>query len=243
MIRKKSRWRRLVALSRLRYWLEVVRGAAGNGARECPVCGYFGKFGTSGHPPRYDAECRRCGCLERHRLFYLAVKRLRLLSARQSVLHFAPETVIGDIVRQYDVTYQTADIIPGRASVVLDIQRIALPDRAIDVAIVNHVLEHVDDAAALSELYRVLRPGGRLIASVPIAEGWDRTYEDPAIAEEAGRETHFGQSDHVRYYGRDFRDRIMTAGFELQEFVCDGAESVRYSLLRGDRIFIGTKPE
>jgi SAM-dependent methyltransferase len=243
MITRRARLLRFVAPSRLRYWLEVACRASGTGVRECPICGYHGKFKAFGHPPRYNAECPDCRCLERHRLFYLAVQRLQLLSARQSVLHFAPEEVIGQIVRQYDVSYLTADIMAGRASLVLDIQRIALPDRALDLVIVNHVLEHVDDVAALSELYRILKPGGRVIASVPIVEGWDETYENPGVADEIGRDTHFGQSDHVRYYGRDFRNRITSAGFALQEFTVGGAESVRYSLLRGERIFIGTKPD
>jgi len=55
------------------------------------------------------------------------------------------------------------------------------------------------------------------------------------------RELHFGQSDHIRYYGRDFRDRFRDVGFTLREFVGTGEEAVTYSLLRGERVFIGEK--
>ncbi len=49
-----------------------------------------------------------------------------------------------------------------------DLQRIDLPDAAFDAAVCAEVLEHLDDdAAALGELHRVLRPGGVLLVTVP----------------------------------------------------------------------------
>lgn len=49
-----------------------------------------------------------------------------------------------------------------------DLERLSLPDDAFDAAVCAEVLEHLDDdAAALAELARVLRPGGLLIVTVP----------------------------------------------------------------------------
>jgi SAM-dependent methyltransferase len=49
-----------------------------------------------------------------------------------------------------------------------DLERLDLPDEAFDGAVCAEVLEHLDDdAAALGELARVLRPGGLLVVSVP----------------------------------------------------------------------------
>jgi SAM-dependent methyltransferase len=49
-----------------------------------------------------------------------------------------------------------------------DAARMALPDAAFDAAVSAEVLEHLDDdAAALAELARVLRPGGLLLVTVP----------------------------------------------------------------------------
>ena len=76
---------------------------------------------------------------------------------------------------------------------------------------------------------------------IPIIEGWTETYENPAIKSGRDREIHFGQNDHVRYYGRDFRDRVTAAGFSIQEFTADGADAVKYGLARGERLFVTTK--
>lgn len=45
--------------------------------------------------------------------------------------------------------------------------RIPWPDAAFGTICALDVLEHVDDRAALHELYRVLRPGGALLVAVP----------------------------------------------------------------------------
>jgi SAM-dependent methyltransferase len=49
-------------------------------------------------------------------------------------------------------------------------EKLPLPRASFDKAFCNHMLEHVlDDAAVVQELYRVLRPGGRVLIGVPLA--------------------------------------------------------------------------
>jgi SAM-dependent methyltransferase len=224
-----------------RYLFAIGRRLNGTRECQCPMCGFVGRFAGVGHPPRYDAICPNCGSAERHRLQYLAIARLELIAPSLRVLHFAPETCLAQWLRTQPVDYLTADLREGLADIRLDMENIALPDESFDRVIANHVLEHVDDKRAVREIFRILRKGGRLIATVPLIEGWDRTYEDAAIATAAEREVHYGQDDHVRYYGRDFRDRLAGAGFAVTEFTCDGAETIKFGLLRGERVFIGTK--
>jgi SAM-dependent methyltransferase len=225
---------------RVRYWAAVIRYLEGVHARECPLCGYRGGFAARGLPPRCDACCRRCGSLERHRLFYFALQS-RPLKPGSLILHFAPEPAVLFLLRRIGLV-KTADIEPGKAELALNIENVDLPAESFDVVVANHVLEHVDDSRAIAELSRILKPGGVLIVTVPLIEGWDTTYEHPAIRSPTDRHLHFDRYNHVRFYGRDFRDRIRRVGFTLAEFAASGEDCVRYGLLRGERVFFATKP-
>jgi SAM-dependent methyltransferase len=228
-------------LRAIRYQMTIIHRMKGKEVFECPICQYIGTFRAGGRIPRYNAACSRCGALERHRLVYLALQRRNLLSGLGKVLHFAPEVFLTDILRKSSESYRSADFEPGVADMVLNIEEIDLPDKSVDIVIANHVLEHVDDRAALREIWRILSDHGRLIVSVPLAGGCTKTYENPAITSPADRELHFGQADHLRYYGRDFTDRLSSAGFSIDEFTCDGPDTTKYALQRGDSVFIGSK--
>jgi len=210
---------------------------------ECPICHFVGRFKPFGLVPRSNAVCPKCGSLERHRLLCLALHERPLLSEADRVLHFAPEPCLSGIIRDKSASYQSADCKPQPGSIPLNIENIALPSSSVNVVIANHVLEHVDDEAALEEIKRILTPGGRLIAMVPIVEAWEHTYEDPQITQKPDRERHFAQSDHVRFYGRDFRERICSHGFDLEEFQADGPRSAQYGLNRGECVVIACKTE
>jgi len=51
----------------------------------------------------------------------------------------------------------------------------------VESVLCSHVLEHVNDTKALKSINRILKPKGKLIAMVPICEGWEKTYENIAI--------------------------------------------------------------
>jgi ubiquinone/menaquinone biosynthesis C-methylase UbiE len=96
-----------------------------------------------------------------------------------------------------------------------DLTALPFEDERFDVVFCNHVLEHIaDDLTAMRELYRVLKPGGWGIVQVPMKADLLETYEDLSITTTAEREKHFGQYDHVRWYGReDYFTRLAQAGF------------------------------
>lgn len=209
--------------------------------RKCPICGFSGNFKNSFGPTLVrDNVCAGCGSVSRHRLYWLWLNG-DLSKVREPILHFAAEKVFVNRFRENYQNYQTSDLIQD-ADLKLDIEDTMLPPDSYETVICNHVLEHVDDEKALSEIFRILRSGGRLICSVPIIEGWEDTYENKEILSDTDRERHFDQADHVRFYGRDFRDRLKAAGFkEIKEFTARGEESVKYGLVRGEKIFICSK--
>jgi Methyltransferase domain len=218
--------------------------AVGIAARLCPLCDYYGNFGVFGAPPRFDARCPSCASLERHRLIWLAIRRRGLLGPEHVMLHFSAEhplrVKIKPLVGRYETAEIRADIKPDH---VIDIEATGLPDACYDRIMCNHVLEHVDDARALAEIYRMLRPGGVAILTTPVVEGWAETYENPRVQTPLERLLHFGQEDHARFFGRDLRDRIKATGFALDEVVATEPDVHRFGLIRAEAVFIATKPE
>jgi predicted SAM-dependent methyltransferase len=92
-------------------------------------------------------------------------------------------------------------------------------DNTFDFFICSHVLEHIqNDIKAMSELYRVLKPGGKCIAMVPIALSLEEDYENPEITTAEGRWKHFGQDDHVRMYSKSgFVNKLASTGFLVHQ--------------------------
>jgi SAM-dependent methyltransferase len=207
-------------------------------SRTCNVCGYTGRFAAAGRPRRIDARCPKCGSAERYRLLTLWLDKHgpELQDAR--LLHFAPERGLTTLLKRRVKEYRSADITPGRADLVLDLEAISEPNSSYDCIVCSHVLEHVDDRKALKEIYRVLKPGGVALIMAPVIEGWKQTYENPNVRTPDERMRHYGQADHLRYYGADIRDRIKEVGFMLEEFTAEGEDVLTYALQRGEKVFV-----
>jgi len=80
------------------------------------------------------------------------------------------------------------------------------------------------------------------IIMVPIVEAWKQSYENDEVSTSRERDLHFGQFDHVRYYGADLRERIKAAGFELEEFTASPSDCVSFGLMRGETVFLASRP-
>jgi SAM-dependent methyltransferase len=184
----------------------------------CPLCGTrLRSFRTLDDPSMIDAECPVCGSLGRHRFLWHVLSLDGPGPAPgESLLHFAPEwPVERRLARQLGRGYLSADLRPGRAMRVLDLQSLALPDASFDWVLCSHVLEHVpDDRVALAEMRRVLRWRGRLLLQVPVRDGAP-TVEAPHDATPDYRRRHFGLDDHLRLFGDDLAHRIEASGFRV----------------------------
>lgn len=197
-------------------------------------------------------RCPRCGSLERHRLLIdFLFKRTDMLEAPLSVLHVAPEYGLQRrLLRLRNISYRSADLDSPLAMDSVDLLNMPYPDGSFDVVLCSHVLEHVaDDKLALREIRRVLVSGGRAIIMSPIDRDLPETFADPAVRAPDERHRVFGQSDHLRRYGRDFGARVAAEGFAVDvathidrfsadEIARQGLRRDSASLFREDDIFV-----
>ena len=138
------------------------------------------------------------------------------------ILHFSPEEELREWIQSIrsdaSIEYTTSNIVGDDVDTNQDLTNITLKTQ-FHVIICHRVLEHVlDDATAMSELFRVLVPGGVLSVSVPQSMQLAKTCEW-----DIPDETHHG---HVRHYGADFKDRLTNAGFRVidERWLLDQAE-------------------
>ncbi|MDD5670956.1 MAG: methyltransferase domain-containing protein [Candidatus Omnitrophica bacterium] len=214
---------------------------------QCPICGWrFRTMRPAGHPARLNALCPFCGSLERHRLLWLYLRnQTDFFDRPHKVLHFAPEPVFQKIFKDMpNLRYTSADLSSEIAMVRMDITHIPEENGAYDVILCTHVLEHIpDDRKAMNELYRVLKPGGWAILQVPILCG--KTFEDEKVVLPEERARIFGQKDHVRKYGIDYKDRLEGVGFKVKvdDYIKNlGENKIReYALMSGEAIYFCKK--
>jgi SAM-dependent methyltransferase len=137
--------------------------------RFCPFCGWRGfRFEPFGNAAthRQDAQCPICGSLERHRLAFVLLRNR--IARGQRVLHVAPEPMIIPWLVSLSSEYLNIDLqIPAMKQ--MDLTDLDISDGSKTLVWCSHVLGHIpDDQKALSEMYRVLEPGGVLVLQVPI---------------------------------------------------------------------------
>jgi predicted SAM-dependent methyltransferase len=197
--------------------------------RRCPFCGWFGyRFEPFGNAMvrRPDAQCPICGSLERHRAAFLLLRDR--IAPGQKVLHVAPEKLMIPWLVSLACEYLNVDL-HHPAMRRMDITATELPAASKTLVWCSHVLEHIpDDRKALSELFRILSPGGLLVLQVPI--GGDTTFEDPSVTTDEQRMKKFLQEDHVRLYGRDLKQRVTDVGFVCEMLTTADLPEVQQTL-------------
>lgn len=219
----------------------TVLDLLGSDRRECNVCGWRGghfypNTGTGYH--EQDTVCPGCLSLDRHRsLLALLLAETDAFGGGRRVVEVAPSPGFEALMRaQPGLDYTSFDLAPF-AMEQHDITAMNFADDSVDYFICFHVLEHLpNDAPAIAEIHRVLRPGGTAVLQVPLDWDAEQTREYPAPdPRECG---------HVRRYGRDFADKIAAPGLSVRHVsvseVFDAETVSRYGLST-EPIFFATK--
>jgi SAM-dependent methyltransferase len=167
--------------------------------------------------PYGTAPCPNCLSFERYRLLarWLRDETDFGRGGTTHVLDIAPTWAFQEFCRSYPlVDYLSIDIASPMAMRHMDIRDLDLPSDEFDWLFCYHVLEHIDDDdKALSELLRVLKPGGTAIICVPIR--CEVTVERSELTEQEAEDI-LTYDDHIRGYGRDFGEMLEAVGFTVE---------------------------
>ena len=188
---------------------------------ECNICNsHLKRWCLYGDKNKKNSMCPVCYSFGRQRfLWYCIENNIIEIKPEFRILHLAPEICLRNVFKKITQKnhYITGDLNKEEEEVDIkvDITNITQPDSSYDLIICSHVMEHVpDDNQALSEFYRVLKNGSKLIMQVPLSDN-EQTYENNNIITPEERESAYGQSDHLRLYGLDIINKIRSHGYNL----------------------------
>jgi Methyltransferase domain len=179
----------------------------------CNLCRWHGDaFLGEAHPEA--AACPRCGSMARDRFLFWCFVRRTPPALGMRVLETSPRPGADyrrAMRRWFD--YRCSDDERARRGTLhVDLQAIEPADRSVDVLLARHVLEHVPDTErALTEIWRILAPGGRMYLQVPVLQG--------TTAPPAGPELHRDDTGVFWRFGYDLTPRLRAAGFATTALV------------------------
>lgn len=216
------------ALRKALKWLRPTRFRIG--LWPCPACGKH--LQVKLHDHEMAVRCAHCGASA------VSQSILEVLIAQcpgiadLDALELSSRGPLARWLRQHAGSLVLSEYMPGQVPGTVvdgvrheDVQQLSFADARFDLVTSTEVFEHVaDDARGFAEVYRVLRPRGRFVFTVPLSDT-PVTHERALVRD--GEVVHldtpayhadsFSGSERVlcfRDYGRDIVDRLRAAGFE-----------------------------
>ena len=220
-----------------------------------PTCNLCGFPVLRLHPGDAGQRCLRCLSTFRHRAVGAILQRLGVdrhaqvyeLSSRGALCRYLRRTFAHVTVSELFDDVPAGDFRAGVQC--QDVQRLTYADAAFDLVTSTEVFEHVaDDRRAFAEVYRVLRPGGFVVFTVPLVEARP-TLERARI--ENGVVVHLVEPEYhgdrlrgrgrilaFRTYGLDILERLSAAGFTAR---VERVEDAAHAIADG-KVVVGRKP-
>lgn len=219
----------------------------------CNLCGWpVVRYSKSWHGSR----CVRCLSTQVHRAAGRCVQQLNLprtasvyeLSSRGALFRFLQLRF-----SQFYCSEYFDDVAPGNSKqgvICQDVQKLLLDDARFDLVTSTEVFEHVpNDSLGFAEVFRVLKPDGHFILTVPLFDA-AHTVERCVLRADGSLEHRLPPEYHgdrirgqgrvlaFRNYGRDIVDRMNAVGFATK-IVC--VEEAR-CLIDKSWVVVGHKP-
>jgi Methyltransferase domain len=233
----------------------------------CPVCGMNARFTGFTDNPRESGRCSNCQSFNRQRqMAYLIRQQCGLPQGGRwhfpsglviyntettGALHLQLNGLPDYVCSEYfGDEYRSGEIVDGRRHE--DLQALSFADNSLDLVMSSDVMEHMPEPyAAHAEIFRVLKPGGRHIFTVPYSP---LLVEDQVRAKIVDGEIVYLEEkafhgDPVRpdegvlvwtIFGLSMLDRLRSMGFEAGEW--DLNESTHGIVGPGALIFEARKP-
>jgi SAM-dependent methyltransferase len=187
-------------------------------------------------------RCLRCRASAIHMSIARVVRQLYPDMSRLVVYEMSSRGPFYDFLRRQAGALTCSeffdDVAPGEFAGHVqcqDVQRLTYANNSFDLCTSTEVFEHVpDDCRGFTEVHRVLRPGGRLIFTVPLTDDFltverarvvDGALQHILVPEYHGDVVRgHGKVLCFRNYGQDILQRLRKSGFQQARFV-----SVEYS--------------
>ena len=234
----------------------------------CPFCkNSFRKLRSSGHDipflkdiqvigsgHRKNSLCPRCFSVDRERLVYLffKIKHKEVFTKKLKLLHISPEASLKSLFNSlpninYTIGRNYRDNYYYRNErIQMNLFNMHYPDNEFDIIVCNHVLEHVkDDELAMSELNRILKPGGFAILQVPYSNSISETIDDEFLILPEHKEKYFPKFEKVRIYAKDYPEKLKKANFQVYRFNPSNEKTEidisKYAINPEEDLFVGYK--
>jgi len=235
-------------IKKLIEWIRKIALKGGN--VYCCICkkSYL-TFLPSGDEPQAHARCPGCNSIDRHR--QISILSNAIIAQNNNcinLLHIAPEVSLSEAFRKNKkVNYYAIDKFESgyhypKYVQAMDLTDLKFQNGFFDLVICSHVLEHIEeDTLAIQNILRVLKSNGICYLVVPYFPELEKTYQNPSTNTDALRFLHYGQHDHVRKYGTDFRDRLTKAGCHVSIIYFKDnyskSEQIKLGFLNSELIF------
>lgn len=232
----------------------------------CPVCGQYESFVDFDENLRESGRCLSCDSNNRQRQMALIIRlclglpgigeltpppELRVHNTESTgVIHKKLREHAGYTFSEYwGPQYVSGETVDGVRHE--DMQSLSFSDDSLDLLLSSHVLEHMPHPyQAHAEIFRVLKPGGRHIFTVP----FHSAYEDDVRARVEGGEIIYSgeklyHGDPIRpdegvlvwtIFGTQMLDKLREIGFNALQWKFSAPQ---YGILGAAFVFDARKPD
>ncbi|HLX12452.1 MAG TPA: class I SAM-dependent methyltransferase, partial [Bacteroidota bacterium] len=203
----------------------------------CNICGNDGTFVRKEHP-REGEICTNCSSSSRLRAIVYVIgaqfslndqplvawKPMKNVRILESSGRGPYPPMLKERFDYYNTEYNpNSELMRKPFTEYADFMNLAYDADTFDIVIASDVFEHVrEDEKGFREIFRVLKPGGIFILTVPYHHEWPQT--EIRVKIEGDKEIHLlppeyhgggGQTLAYRTYGRDLMTRLRSFGYSV----------------------------